>query len=75
MGMVFMNGTRASEAKWAAVKAVKVNDENKEEHKLKDGSYPEYFMDMKNMKSFEEKDYMEALDFVGFFKENVEIKK
>jgi hypothetical protein len=75
MGMVFMNGARASEAKWAAVKAVKVTEENKEEHKLKDGTYPEYFMDMKNLKSFEEKDYMEALDYVGFFQKPVDNKK
>lgn len=71
MGMIFMNGARASEAKWAAVKAIKLTEENKEGHALKDGTYPEYFMDMKNMKLFEEKDYMEALDFVNFFaKEN-----
>jgi hypothetical protein len=75
MGMVFMNGTRASDAKWAAVKAVKVTDENMADHQLKDGTYPKYFMDMKNMQSFEEKDYMEALDFVGFFQKDVEIKK
>lgn len=65
LGMVFMSGNSAENAKWAAVKAVKVTEENKEDHKLKNGTYPEYYMDMKNMKLFEEKDFMDALSFIG----------
>lgn len=67
VGMVFMTGTRADDAVWAAVKALPVTEENKEEHKLKDGTYPKFYMDMKNMKKFEEKDYIEALDYLGLF--------
>jgi len=67
VGMVFMTGTRADDAVWAAVKALPITEENKEEHKLKDGSYPKFYMDMKNIKKFKEKDYIEALDFLGLF--------
>lgn len=67
IGMVFMNGGRAVDAYWAAVRALPVTEENKEEHVLKDGTYPKFYMDMKNMKKFEEKDYMEALDYINLF--------
>lgn len=67
VGMIFMNGGSVEEAKWAAVRALPVTEENKEEHKLKDGTYPKYFMDLKNKQEFEEHDFIEAMDYLGLF--------
>lgn len=66
IGMVFANGTSGNNWKWAAVKAVPVKEEEKEKFKKKDGTYFEWRMDMNTLKEFEEKDFMEALDFLGF---------
>ena len=51
-GMVFADGTRANNWRWAAVLP---SEEGK--------------MDMSNVKHFEERDYMEALDYIGVFKQ------
>ena len=66
-GMVFYNGTTKENAKWAAVKAVKVLEEEKEKYpkKNKPGEFYEYRMDMSTIQSFEMKDFMEALSFIG----------
>lgn len=49
-GVVFMNGTRADNAKWAAVKA----------EDMKDGKWKE-----EKIAYFEERDYMDALSYIG----------
>lgn len=53
-GMVYADGKNPKEWKWAAVKALS-----------NEGDKPK--MDMKNLKHFSEKDYMEALDYIGMF--------
>jgi len=53
-GMVYADGKNTQEWKWAAVKTIP----NKE-------GTPK--MDMKNLKHFNEHDYMEALDYIGVF--------
>ncbi len=63
-GMVFMNGKNAEEAKWAAIKAVPVKEEEKEKFKKKDGTYIPYKMDMSSMKEFEENNFMDALSYI-----------
>lgn len=68
IGMIFANGTSGKDWKWAAVKAVPVKEEEKEKFKKKDGTYFEMKMDMESMKSFEEKDFLEALDYLGLLK-------
>jgi ribosomal protein L37E len=67
-GMIFANGTSGENWKWAAVKAVPVKEDEKEKFKKKDGTYFEFRMDMETMKLFEEKDFMEALDYLGLLK-------
>lgn len=65
-GMVFIDGTSESNWSWSAVKAVKITKEDREEK-----FYPEdqeYKMDMKGAKLFEQKDFMDALEHIGFFK-------
>lgn len=68
-GMVFANGTSAENWKWAAVQSVPVKDEEKEKYPIpgKKGEYYEQRMDMSTLKEFDEKDFIEALDYIGIF--------
>ena len=70
-GMVFYNGTSKENAKWAAVKAVKVEEEEKEKYPIKGkpGQFYEYRMDMSTMKGFEMKEFMDALSYIGVLPE------
>jgi len=70
-GMVFYNGTAKENAKWSAVKAVKVSEEEKEKYPIKNkpGEFYEWRMDMSTIQSFEMKDFMEALSFIGVLPE------
>lgn len=61
-GMVFANGTNAASWKWAAVKAIEIP---KGERKEVMGKVQTHKMDMKNMQLFEERDYIEALSYIG----------
>lgn len=65
-GMVFADGTSVENWKWAAVKATLMSEEEQKEFKGKGKNY-EYKMDMTTMKHFEERDYIEALDYIGVF--------
>ena len=68
MGMVFANGTNKDEWYWSAVKSIPVTtEEDKEKYKKKDGTSYEHRMDMENMKNYSEKDYIEALEYIGVF--------
>jgi hypothetical protein len=66
-GMVFANGSGVSNWKWAAVKAIEIPEEDKEKHPIpgKPGEFMKFKMDMKNMQLFEERDYIEALSYIG----------
>ena len=70
-GMVFANGTDASNWRWAAVKAIEIPKDETMQHPIpgKPGQFMKYRMDMKNMKTFEERDYMEALSYIGVLPE------
>ena len=70
-GMVFYNGTSKEDAKWAAVKAVEVTEEEKEKYPIKNkpGEFYQWRMDMTTMKPFEQKDFMEALSYIGVLPE------
>jgi hypothetical protein len=70
-GMVFYNGTNKENAKWAGVKAVKVEETEKEKYPIKGkpGEYYKWRMDMTTMKSFEMKEFMEALSYIGVLPE------
>jgi len=64
-GMVFIDGTNKTNWKWSSVKAIEITEE---ERKIKQfPSYQTYRMDMKNSKQFGQKDFMDALDAIGFF--------
>lgn len=61
-GMVFLDGTSAKDWRWAAVKAVPLQESDK---KLDENQT--HKMDMKNVQYFNERDFMDALEAIGFF--------
>ena len=70
-GMVFANGSTTENWKWAAVKAIEVTEEEKEKYPIpgKKEKYYEHRMDMETMKLFEERDFMDALSYIGVLPE------
>jgi hypothetical protein len=70
-GMIFANGPSSFEWNWAAVKAVPVTEEEKEKYPIpgKEGQYYEWRMDMSTLKGFPEREYMEALSYIGVLPE------
>ena len=70
-GMIFANGSDISNWGWAAVKAIEIPEEDREKHPIpgKPGEFMKYKMDMKNMKMFKERDYIEALSHIGILPE------
>lgn len=64
-GMVFIDGTSKTDWKWTSVKAVTITEEDR---KLK--QYPSdqtHRMDMKSATKFDQKEFMDALETIGFF--------
>lgn len=64
-GMAFIDGTSKEDWKWKAVKAIEITEEDR-----KGKQYPadqKYRMDMTNAQLFEQRDYMSALEAIGFF--------
>ena len=68
-GMVFANGTSGENWKWAAVQSVPVKEEEKEKYPIpgKPEEFYEQRMDMETLKEFDEKDFIEALDYINVF--------
>lgn len=69
-GMVFADGTSKTDWKWSAVKAIQITEEDR---KVK--QYPkdqEYRMDMANAKQFDKKDFMDALEVIGFYEADMQ---
>ena len=71
IGMVFLDGTDTKNWKWAGVKSVEVIEEEKEKYPVpgKEGEFYEHRIDMETIKHFEEKDFMEALSYIGVLPE------
>jgi ribosomal protein L37E len=64
-GMVFIDGTSGKNWQWKAAKAVPLEENDK---KLSPDQT--HKMDMKNAKTFSERDFIDALDAIEFFKLN-----
>jgi hypothetical protein len=62
-GMVFLDGTDSSNWEWVAALAVQISEEEKERFP-KDQTHK---IDFSTKKSFHEKDFMDALEYIGFF--------
>ena len=64
-GMVFLDGTSEKEWKWAAVKAIKITEE---ERKIKNfPSDQTHKMDMAGIKHYGQREFMDALELIGFY--------
>ena len=61
-GMVFVDGTDKKDSKWAAVNAIPLQEGDK-----KVAEDQTHKVDMKNVKHFKQKDFMDALETIGFF--------
>jgi hypothetical protein len=66
-GMIFANGTNANEWKWAAVKATPVTEEEKHKYPIpkQPGEFYEWRMDMDTLQHFDEKEFIDALEYIG----------
>ena len=60
LGMVFADGTGIDEWAWAAVKAIPLGKDDKKLNETQT-----HKMDMKNIKHFKERDYIDALSYIG----------
>jgi hypothetical protein len=63
-GMVFADGPNSQNWKWAAVKATLMSEEEKIKFKSKGKEY-DYKMDMTTLTHFSERDFIEALSYIG----------
>jgi hypothetical protein len=70
-GMIFANGPSKTDWGWAAVKAVPVTDEEKEKYPIlgQKGKYYEWRMDMTTLQMFPEREFMDALSYIGVIPE------
>lgn len=62
-GMVFLDGTSKDNWMWSAVKAIEIVEEEK-------ANFPKgqtHKMDMRNAQMFGQRDFMDALEVIGFF--------
>lgn len=66
-GMIFANGATKEDWRWTAVKAVAVSEEEKKKYPIpgKKGQYYTWRMDMTTQRHYVEKDFIEALDYIG----------
>ncbi len=70
-GMIFANGSSKNQWNWAAVKAVPVTKEEAKKYPIpgKKGEYYSWRMDMTTLKEFNERDFIEALSYIGIIPE------
>ena len=68
LGMVFADGPNGQNWNWGAVKATLMSDKEKAKFKAKGKEY-DYKMDMTTLKHFPEREYMEALSYIGVLPE------
>ena len=66
LGMIFAYGPDSSNWGWAAVKAIELPEDERKEIA---GKIQTHKMDMANMKIFHERDYIEALSYLGILPE------
>jgi len=65
-GMVFADGGTSLNWYWSAVKAIPMPEEEKAKFAEKGKDY-KWKMDMTTLQHFPERDYIEALDYIGVF--------
>ena len=63
--LIFKDGTSKTSWQWSAVKAIELTEVEKESGKFPEGQT--HRMDMKNAKLFGQKEFMDALEVIGFY--------
>jgi len=63
-GMVFADGSSREDWKWAAIKVIEVQEEEKEKYKEQ-----KYKPDMSTIKHYPEREFIEALSYIGVLPE------
>ena len=68
-GMVYADGTTSKDWKWSAVQATPIPEDSRRNYPIpgKENEYYEYKMDTSTLEQFKERDFMEALDYIGVF--------
>jgi len=66
MGMIFANGTSKDSWGWSAVKSVPMPEEEAEKFKEQGKDY-KWKMDMETIQHFDERNYIDALEYIGVF--------
>ncbi len=64
-GMVFVDGSTTKDWQWSAVKAIPLTEEE-----INSGKFPAgqtFKMDVKNAMKYSQKDFMDALEVIGFY--------
>lgn len=64
-GMVFIDGSSKQDWKWSAVKAITLTEEEKQSGKFPAGQ--DFKMNVKEAQKFDQKDFMDALEVIGFY--------
>ena len=64
-GMVFLDGSSQKTWQWAAVKSIEITEEDRKTKKFPKDQTTK--MDMKNMQHFGQKEFMDALEVIGFY--------
>ena len=67
-GMIFADGQNGQNWKWAAVKAIPMPEEERAKFKEKGKDY-EWKMDMSTLQHFQERDFIDALSYIGVLPE------
>jgi len=67
-GMVFADGANGQNWKWAAVRAILMSEEEKAKFKEKGKEY-DYKMDMTTLTHFSERNFIDALSYIGILPE------
>jgi len=69
-GTVFIHGTNVDDWEWAGVKVKEISEEEKGKFKIPGTEdFYAYKTDMKTLKKFPRKDFIEGLDYINFFEE------
>jgi len=66
MGMIFANGSNKDTWGWSAVKSVPMPEEEAEKFKEQGKDY-KWKMDMETIQHFNERNYIDALEYIGVF--------
>jgi ribosomal protein L37E len=66
-GMIFANGPSVDDWNWSAVKSVRLTEEDKKKDPVlsKNANKYDYKMDMSTIKHFAERDFIDALSYIG----------